>query len=103
MATADNFMVSDFPDVDPHQFGPDSDAVTLTDPTHDIDGDGTLDTLTFHAEDSLVVATDLDGDHLADTITTVHDDGEYEAWEFHRGEDGEPRWEQADAGTLGQG
>lgn len=102
MATADSFMVGDLPDIDSEHFGLDSDAVTLTDPTHDIDGDGVLDTVTFQSGDALVVATDLDGDAVADNITMVHDDGEYEAWEFHRSEDGEPHWEQTDFGELGQ-
>ncbi|MFD4366741.1 DUF6802 family protein [Rhodococcus sp. NPDC058521] len=102
MATADSFMMNDLPDIDPEHFGHDSDAVALTDPTLDIDGDGILDSVSFQSGDAMIVATDMDGDGTADNVTMVHEDGEYEAWEFHRGEDGQPHWEQTDQGALGQ-
>ncbi|MFZ2176767.1 MAG: DUF6802 family protein [Rhodococcus sp. (in: high G+C Gram-positive bacteria)] len=103
MATAESFPIVDVPDLDPYTFGHDSGAVTLTDLTHDIDGDGILDTQTFDAGKSVVIASDMDGDGDADHVTTIHEDGAYAAWEFRRGDDGIVRWDQTDGGVLGRG
>ncbi|WP_257014712.1 DUF6802 family protein [Rhodococcus sp. ACPA1] len=80
MATTESFLVPDVPDLDPNTFGHDSGAVTLTDPTHDIDGDGVLDTQTVDAGDAVVVASDLDSDGEADHLRMIHEDGAYSSW-----------------------
>ncbi|QBJ96068.1 hypothetical protein ERC79_08845 [Rhodococcus sp. ABRD24] len=90
------------PDFDPDEFGAESGAVQLTELTHDIDGDGILDTLTVESDDAMIVATDMDGDGDADHLTIVHGHGGYSAWEFHRDDSGHERWERIDQGTLGK-
>lgn len=103
VATTESFLVPDVPDLDPDTFGHDSGAVALTDPTHDIDGDGVLDTQTFDAGDAVVIASDLDSDGDADHLTMIHEDGAYASWEFRRDGDGVVHWQQTDGGTLGTG
>ncbi|MGV9744479.1 DUF6802 family protein [Rhodococcus zopfii] len=71
------------------------------DPTVDLDGDGTFDTVTWTSSSALVVATDLDADGSTDRLTAIADDGEFGVWEFHREPDGTPRWLRVDAGNLG--
>lgn len=101
MATTEAFLMPAGPDFDPDTFGQDSGAVELTGLTHDVDGDGVLDTVTFTADDAMVVASDMDADGVADHLTFVGDVGEYAAWEFHRDENGSEHWEMTDSGTLG--
>jgi hypothetical protein len=103
VATAESFLVPDVPSFNPDTFGEDSGAVVLTAPTHDIDGDGLLDTQTFESGNALVVVSDMDGDGDADHLTTISDNGAYASWEFHRGTDGVAQWKQTDDGTLGNG
>jgi len=71
------------------------------DPSVDLDGDGTFDTVTWSSPSALVVATDLDADGSTDRLTAIADDGEFGVWEFHREPDGTPRWLRVDAGRLG--
>ncbi|WP_137723887.1 DUF6802 family protein [Prescottella subtropica] len=99
MITTDE-LTGDLATLDPGTFDTDADAVRLTELQYDIDGDGILDTVTFEAGDTLVVATDVDGDGDADHVTMVGGAGGYAAWEFHRDADGGHRWEQVDDGRL---
>lgn len=97
MATMDSPLL---PDLDLESFGQDSGSVALTNLTHDIDGDGVLDTQTFVLGDSTVVASDLDGDGDADHLTMFDSSGGFESWEFQRGDDGTETWTRTDEGSL---
>lgn len=54
----------------------------LSAPTIDIDGDGVLDTLSFHLDGRVVVVTDTNLDGLGDRVTWVDSEGAYECWQF---------------------
>ncbi|QNG20313.1 hypothetical protein G4H71_12725 [Rhodococcus triatomae] len=97
MATMDSPLL---PELDPETFGHDSGPVALTHLTHDIDGDGVLDTQTFSVGDSTVVASDTDGDGDADHLTMFDSDGGFESWEFRRADDGSESWTRTDEGSL---
>lgn len=75
--------------------------VELHHPTQDIDGDGTLDTVTTTGPEAMQVWTDWDNDGIADQVTVVEKDGDYSAWEFHRHPDGTSEWVRTDQGKIG--
>lgn len=101
MATMENVPVSAASDFDPDNFGEDSGAIPLTGLTHDIDGDGILDTVIFDSGHSVVIASDMDSDGSADHLTMIQGSGEYASWEFRRDSEGVVHWEQTDDGILG--
>lgn len=75
--------------------------VESTDPTQDIDGDGTLDTVITTGDGATSVGTETDLDGLADRAGIVEGDGDYSAWEYHRNPDGAGEWRKTDHGTVG--
>lgn len=76
--------------------------VDSIDPTEDLDGDGTPETVVLDdLPHAFVVATDSDRDDTVDRLTAIADNGEFGVWEFRRDLDGAGRWDRIDAGTLG--
>ena len=100
MVESNDFLLPGLEHVDAATSLVDLGAVELDEPTQDIDGDGTLDTVTAHTDESMIVATDTDHDGGADHITVVDGDGDYAQWEFTEGTD--PQWQQVDHGKLGE-
>ncbi|WP_227984243.1 DUF6802 family protein [Nocardia spumae] len=92
----------DLPEVDAHSDLGGIGAVELNHPSQDINGDGILDTETFHGDHSMEVWSDMDHDGFADHVSIVDDGGDYSAWEFHHYPDGRTEWVQVDKGKMGK-
>ena len=101
MATAD-FLLPDLPHIDAGSSLDDLGVVALEHPTQDIDGDSTPETATVTVDDAFVVVSDMDHDGYADHLTVVEHSGEFAAWEFSTDAEGEPMWQQSDAGRIGE-
>ncbi|WP_433757222.1 DUF6802 family protein [Nocardia sp. CA-135398] len=101
MITSGEFPGMDLPGIDASSSLGGLGEVELHHPTQDIDGDGTLDTVTTTGPEAMQVWTDWDHDGIADQVTVVEKDGDYSAWEFHRHPDGTSEWVRTDQGKIG--
>ncbi|MET8871082.1 DUF6802 family protein [Nocardia sp. NPDC004604] len=101
MITSGEFPGMDLPGIDASSVLDGLGEVELHHPTQDIDGDGTLDTITTTGPEAMQVWTDWDHDGIADQVTVVEKDGDYSAWEFHRHPDGSSEWVRTDKGKIG--
>jgi hypothetical protein len=101
LVTSGEFPGLDLPGIDTSAPLDGLGAVELHHPTQDIDGDGTLDTITTTGDEAMQVWTDYDHDGFADHVTVVEKDGDYGAWEFHRHPDGTSEWVRTDHGKIG--
>ncbi|WP_062983039.1 DUF6802 family protein [Nocardia anaemiae] len=101
MITSGEFPGMDLPGIDASSALDGLGEVELHHPSQDIDGDGTLDTVTTTGPEAMQVWTDWDHDGIADQVTVVEKDGDYSAWEFHRHPDGTSEWVRTDQGKIG--